>query len=436
MIERIKSALLFLLVVASLVQSYLIVFGSPRYEMIRRDEYVQTDLPGTRLAMEELVYPDQIVLHLGQDRHTVLQPGASSIFYKQVWEFVRQRTFDGFRRSPSVTGPLEWDEIRAKNKGIEIRFRAGIPFEVLGSLVRIQGDVDLNSGLIYKIWIYAAEERDEVRVAFFTQGGYALYEASKADINRDDVERLAAFGEYQPAYQYRAQDYYVPAEPLPMVRQRLPIKAYEIEQWKKSLFLDPAGTRTIPDMEGTDMYTDGKRVLRVRETKKWLVYSDPQPVTSKPNVVMENVRAAIGFVNQHGGWNGAYRAVRVPVEPETGRQTFEFVQYVDQYPIVSDQAEPFGTIRMSLQNGTVSAYERSTIYIPEDALRSRSPDLPREQADLPGGKALDERLAAYANKDRITALYPAYKPVIGDNAVDLVPVWAVELADGKTELLE
>lgn len=436
MIDRIKSALLALLVAASLVQSYLIVFGNPRYEAIRRDEYVQTDLQGTSMTLEELVYPDQIVLHLGQERHTVLYPGASSIFYKQIWEFVRQRTFDGFRRSASMMGSHEWEEIRNQNKGIEIRFRQGIPFPVLESLIRIQGDIDPNGGMIYKIWIYATEDQDEVRVAFFSEGGFALYEASKADVNRDDVERLSNFGEYQPAYLYQPRDYYIPERPLPMVRQQLPLKSYEIDQWKKSLFLDPAGIRTIPDFEGADMYTDGKRVMRIRNSKMWLVYSDSLPVTSKPNAVMENVRAATRFVNQHGGWNGAYRATRVPSEPETGRQSFEFRQYLDQYPIVSGAEEPFGTIRLSVQTGAVSAYERSTAYIPEDALNSRSADTQRQQVELPGGVELESRINRHPNKDLIRAVYPVYKPEVGDQTVDLVPAWAVELNDGKTLLLD
>ena len=57
MMERMKTAVLTVLVFASLVQSYMLVFNTPKYEQIQQGQYVQSDLTGTQVAVEDLLFP-------------------------------------------------------------------------------------------------------------------------------------------------------------------------------------------------------------------------------------------------------------------------------------------------------------------------------------------------------------------------------------------
>src|SRR5690606_39787445 len=89
MIERGKSVVLALLVLASLWQSYLLAFQPGEYESIRESEYVAADIVGTQEKAEQLVFPTRIALHREDGRHTVLYPG--HYFYRLIMEELQDR---------------------------------------------------------------------------------------------------------------------------------------------------------------------------------------------------------------------------------------------------------------------------------------------------------------------------------------------------------
>lgn len=57
MIEKLKSFTLFVLVVASLIQTYMLAYGKPYYELAEETEYIEPELVGTRAEADELIYP-------------------------------------------------------------------------------------------------------------------------------------------------------------------------------------------------------------------------------------------------------------------------------------------------------------------------------------------------------------------------------------------
>ena len=69
MIERGKTVLLALLVVVSLVQSYLLAYSMPGMEVNVRTEqdYVTTEPLGPEEQMNKLLLPEELVLHLGSE---------------------------------------------------------------------------------------------------------------------------------------------------------------------------------------------------------------------------------------------------------------------------------------------------------------------------------------------------------------------------------
>ncbi|UUZ82523.1 hypothetical protein LJK88_50750 [Paenibacillus sp. P26] len=88
MIERLKTAVLALLILLSLLQSYLLAYSYPKLEPVTPEKYVKTDLPGTQIPLEELLFPDQLVLHLGNQQHTVAYP--NSKVYNDIVENIKR----------------------------------------------------------------------------------------------------------------------------------------------------------------------------------------------------------------------------------------------------------------------------------------------------------------------------------------------------------
>lgn len=430
MMEKLKTAVLTLLVMLSLLQSYLLAYSYPQPEQrVIQEEYVKTEMLGTQMSLDEMLFPDHIVVHLGNQQHTVFYPQSRP--YTEIFDTVKQRNLDGFRKNNISALGIHWEEVASKRPGVEIRFRDGLPLTVLQRVMQIKGDLPPENDVITRIWIFAQNE-NEVRTVLFTDTANVVYEAVKADFTTKDIEERfvgVAAGSGIPYKPFNG-DLYVPQKPFPMTAYTMPYTQLTVDQLKRTFFVDPAVTRNLTERDGSEIYTDSKRGLQLKSEQHWMTYSDPvAPSTDNKIDFLGNLLAAVQFINQHGGWNGTYSVQKVPERFLPGSQSYVFRQYFGAYPLMNPRNENIGFIKITLQKDIVSGYERS-IIMPE----TRS--LNRRDTELPGGEALDAMLGKYSKQPQIIDLFPAYRPVVTDKALDLVPVWAVELYDGTYEFLE
>ncbi|MDF2960342.1 MAG: YycH family protein [Paenibacillus sp.] len=433
MIEKLKSVVLVMLVALSLLQSYYLSYSSPKFDPLVQEEYVKTEPIGTQSVLEELLFPDQVVLHLGNQQHTVLYPDTEA--YKRVVENVRQRSLEGLRKTtPSALG-LNWDEIRNKQQGIEVRFRDGVPVNVLQRVMQLKGELPPENDVITRVWIFAKDTtKDDVRTILFTDTYNSMYEVLKADISAKDIERFVSLEGVLPKeeiipYKMAGEDYYLPLKPVTFPAVKLPFTQYSVDQLKRSFFVDPAITRKLSERDGSEIYTDTKRGLKIKNDQRWMMYTDPiAPVDSKEDL-RDNLLSAVQFVNQHGGWNGKYSVYKVPQRLLPANQAFVFRQYYKSLPIMNQRSDNIGFIKIVMQKGIVASYERS-MMIP-DFMKASS-----NESTLAGGEALDAKLNQYSKKSSVISVFPGYRPVINEQMMDLVPSWTVELRDGTYEFLE
>ncbi|MEF3305325.1 YycH family regulatory protein [Paenibacillus sp. GYB003] len=425
MIEKFKTALLAFLVLASLLQSYMLLFSSPRQAPTNQGEYVQTDLIGTQTTTAELIFPELIVLHTGKQTHMALYP--NHLHFKEIMKMLKGRTFDNFRRSAPVLANIDWDDIRSKQAGVEVRFqRGGVPFSILKTVFQLKGDLPLDTEGVNRIWIYVSRETEEVRTYFQTE--FNTYEA-RADLNNKNIEQMIGFGELLVTY-HAKDDYYLPDQPIEVPKYTIGVTSMPIDQLQKTLFVDPNNARNFRNKDGSDTYyTDGKRGLQVKPDLQWMSYTDPIPAVDTRNDVRENLNAAVQFINQNGGWNGSFMAKAITPSQLIGRQQFTFRQYYDSFPIIGEQNESFGLIRIILQNRVVASYERSLMMLDNTKVE-------RSLKTIEGGKTLDDMINAYARKNLIVSVTPAYRPIVRDKTMELSPAWAVELRDGTYEYLK
>ncbi|BBI36766.1 YycH family regulatory protein [Cohnella abietis] len=429
MIEKGKSGLLFLLVVLSLVQSYFLAYSKPYLEARVNTElsYVKTEPLGKGEKLENLIFPEQLVLHMGNDKHTVFYPGAQR-FYELILTKLQLRTFKGMKRES--LNAIDWDKIRQEDLGVELRFGRPIPFELLQRVFRIDGDFLFSRDSIDRIWIYTSKGREEVRTFFFSADGRYVYESQRADLTVGDVEGYVGFGQFWDPYTSEDGNIYIPDKPITrLMEMEVPFTRYTPDQMQDNLFFDPSSTRIIRDKTGPLYYTDNKKGLKIDQDGTWLFYTDPTaPTSGDDNNMIDNVMSAINFVNEHGGWNGQHKLVK-EVEPESGNAIIRFQQYYREVPIVSSSSMNFGYMQLTLQQGLVSSYNRSLLILGSEVTNKHS-------RQLPGGKPLRELLNQMDPTGKnIEALFPAYKPTIGEQSVVLSPVWAVRLVSGEVVIL-
>lgn len=424
MIEKIKTGVLAFLVVLSLLQSYFLAYSFPSLGTIvsTEQDYVQTEKIGQEERVENLIFPEDIVLHLGGDKHTVLYPDTE--FYNRILERLRGREFKSFERN--LRNVQDWDTIRSQEVGLELRFGYGVPVELLQKMMKLDGDLMFLNDQIDRIWIYRMKDREEVRVYFFSSVTSMVYESIRADLTISDVQEYAGYGEYWPSYATADGELYLPLRPLEAIESVIHYETYSPEQMQKNLFFDPSSTRTIEDRSGTQIYTDGKRGMQVEQDGQWIKFTDPVAAASTKDVLSSNVYSAISFINQHGGWDGLHRFVN-PEPEDSGR--LEFRQYYQSLPILSLPSFRFGLMELAVQQGIVTEYERSLMTI-------ASGKAEKVVRYLPGGEQLKQLVSAYDRRAEVEAVYPALRPSLtGGKQLRLTPVWAVRLQDGTTEVL-
>ncbi|NMO94220.1 YycH family regulatory protein [Paenibacillus lemnae] len=425
MMERIKTSFLAFLVLCSLIQSYFLIYRLPGSESVVQsgNSYIETDEMGPEEKTENLIYPKNMVVHLGADKHTMFYPG--QMFYDLIYNRVKGRSFDSFQRR--TVSNMDWSALRSANKGIELNFGSGIPVTLLQRVMQISPDSLFEGESIHKMWLYSVDGEPKVHALFFSTEGNVVYEAAQADLTVQDIGQLVDFGqEWVPYTLSEDESYYIPEQPVDMVSLELTTDLYTVEQMQRSLFFDPGITRNIRERDGSEIYTDGKRSLQVDESQHFINYTDPAAPPSGESNPGRDVLTAINFVNQHGGWNGSYR-LSGTLESQD-RTAVEFQQYYRGYPILDTPGLNYGLMVMELQQGTVTSYERSLLHAERQEQEKRI-------YNLPGGDRLRELLGVVPENVNITALQPAYRPSLQEDQLRLTPVWAVVLQDGTMKEL-
>lgn len=93
----------------------MLAYSDPNPEPVTREEYVKTDQLGPQAKLEDLLFPDHLVPHLGNATHTVVYPNTK--LYGQIVETVNQRWLEGFRKVSASSLGINWDDVRMKLTG-------------------------------------------------------------------------------------------------------------------------------------------------------------------------------------------------------------------------------------------------------------------------------------------------------------------------------
>ncbi|MFB5676937.1 YycH family regulatory protein [Paenibacillus terreus] len=417
--ERLKSAALAALVLGSLVQSYFLIYRLPGSGTVLTSEtsYVQTENMGQEESVEDLIFPDRMIIHMGENKHTVFYPGTT--FYDLILSRLEGRAFENYQRRSIQSA--DWNAIRQQNKGIELSFSGGVPVTLLERLMRITPDPVFRAETINRIWIYIDKQGSKTHALFFSTRGDVVYEATQADLTVEDVAQHVAFGISSPPYEMVEGDYYIPQGDMEVEQPVVLSGLFTIEQMQRNLFFDPSITRNIQEKDGSEIYTDSKRSLQVKQEQRWMSYTDPAAPSSEQSDAVRDLLAGVEFVNQHGGWDGRYR-LALQSSLDYGTKVV-FQQYYKSFPVLDKPAFRFGTIQLEMQQETASVYERSLLYL-------KGGEHSSHKVMLPGGEKLKQQLVKQAEGQAIRDISPVYVPKLIDQGIELVPVWRVKLENG------
>jgi len=249
MMERLKTALLIGLVILSLVQSYLLVYSFPEIGATVRteQEYISPERMGDPLRIDEVLYPEDMVLHMGGDRHAVLYPETG--YYIRIYDQIASGEYRNFQRIPYAM--RDWDELRRNTQGVELRFGGAMPVALLQKTMQLDGDILFLNDAIDRIWLMRRNfpGRNVAEIYFFSADGETVYMAARSPLTADEIADLAGLGSYMPAYALWRGDIYLPEEPIETVAYSFGYTSFSPQQMQRSLFFDPNKTRYLEDRQ-------------------------------------------------------------------------------------------------------------------------------------------------------------------------------------------
>jgi regulatory protein YycH of two-component signal transduction system YycFG len=425
--EKLKSYLLAILVIASLFQSYYLAFGKPEFKALQSTGDVQTTWNGETKEVASLIEPQQIVLHFGNERHTVL--GQDQFFFEETFKKLTQRSFEGFKQVQSNT--INWNQIRNNRSGFEVSFSSGIPVTILSDVIQIKGDFAEYLDFIKTIWITTNAKGDTVKAYFATKDNQYIFEATKVDFIVKDVEQIVGWGlalNQRNNYAWVNNSYYLPENPIPLNKYTYSYSEFTSKQIQSSLFVDPTTSRKLLNQQGVEIYTDGKRGLEIDRTNKWLIYSDPITVPESSTNLELNLQAAVKFVNLHGGWEGKYVLSEMP---EDINQAFGFTEYVNGLALFGPNGYIKNDVEVAMKNGLVTNYERSNAQIDIQKWQSVT------KVEISGQLELLAKNKEYLDSVEIEMIYPVYvMKYMNNQMIELQPQWAAKQVNGQVRLLQ
>jgi regulatory protein YycH of two-component signal transduction system YycFG len=427
MISNLKTVILLFLIVGSLYQSYQISFSNPKPDHFEIGEYIPTELIGNQVDVKDVLFPSRIFIHFGEDTHTVLYPSTTN--FAAIQNVVNSKSFQGIYLNKSIDVDIDFQQLNKTNKGIELVFDHGIPFNILRNTMNIQTNSSISNEIIDRINIVYIEKQDVVKVYFIAKLAGIVFEAIDNDIAKNDMLKLLAKGNPAESYEYIRDKILVPTNPIENFIYSIGTKEYSIEQLKQTFFVDPAVTRNIKERDGSEIYTDGNRGLQIISSGKRFNFTNPIASNLNTESIKEQLVTSIKFINDHGGWDGDYQFIFKRTDQSVTKEKFNFQMFYQTYPLIDTSKQKIGMIDGMAQNSVMTNYERSLVIL-KDVILEKTP------YSLSGKENIIEKFDKHPKSTYIEDVYPVYTTNQTKDVIKLYPVWMIKLKDGSVEILK
>lgn len=435
MLEKAKTLTLMTLVLSSVYLTWQLWTFQPDYDYITPAEYVTPEGLADRKEISQLIKPDKIVHHLGNEQHTISYVGMLS--YNHIFDKMDEWSFYNF---DNVEGRLyaEKQEQIQLERGIEVHFATGIPFSTLAETFSFNIERDFNNPYINRIWISDSLYSDgQVAAMFISEKNQILFQARTKIPNRE-FNNYVAIGNNLPLYESRIfrespriievyPVHYVSLDPITSLSEyRYFYEKIPIEKLISYLFVDPTIVRQHEQM----FYTDSNRGLQIYEHKQSMHFFHPH--TDEANIINHRserfLHRGIHFVNQHKGWNDHYFIDTINENIIDRIIHVSYRQYIGPsglYPVYSSEIEQNDhLIQLEIQGDRVIGYTRPLIHN-DRYMESNSVTLPA------GVDVIDWLIQKEYPVERIESIRIGYKSELTSGYIQYEPHWIVQFTNGQ-----
>lgn len=343
-IETIKSYILTILVIISLLLTFALWNYKPNLETVKSSEsYLnEINLGGTEQTKRSIIQPAKIVFHKNGQLFGFEDTNDYEAFYRRMENW----TFDDYK-----TGQLK--SLALDRNHIEFVFPSEMPMELIKSLFKINTDEDLPSWSFNRMYILFNPSNSTIDLKFvsidnhqqatFTVKDSSVFRNTWSSIqsDRNQIEYLSFGKDSSPIY--------IPKEPIEAKKRTLSVHTINVNLLVGALFQDPS----IVNPNSADGYlSDGQRRIKLLEDRRAMEFAHPMHSTNDRSNVVELLERSLANINSHKGWTDKYYLEAI----DTTTNLLRYRMQYNGYPVFN--SNDLSIIETELINLELRAYRR------------------------------------------------------------------------------
>ncbi|MFC4411673.1 YycH family regulatory protein [Chungangia koreensis] len=331
-LESIKSLILLLLVLLSVLLSFSIWNFMPGYETIDKQPTVDITI-GAQKRVEEVVKPYKLLFNFEDGKRGT----ENSLVIDRIFEKMKQLSIQELTLNQKISVEGINETLRKPNQ-FTFFYPAGVPFKVLDTILTIEDSNIPEESFTQMIVKWNGNDENRLQISFINNQENLEYIAYASGIDRsrlsDQILTDAAnYNTYTEVQREGHLSLYLSSQaPDDMYEYTYLLTDTNLDQFKKALFPDPNVVRSNTVALSTQEFLDDSSKLTVDTTNKWINYVNPGEESKGIAIPSELIFNSIDFVNEHGGWTDDYRFFDIdPINKE-----ISFGLHIAGFPAFSD----------------------------------------------------------------------------------------------------
>jgi len=327
--EGIKSIVLTLLVIFSLVLTWSIWTNSPNIDPINQVQYMEEVEISNKQEISAIVKPIQVLYHNDNNHYG----SSSEEIIDNLMEIVNNWSFSDIENISANYTPQEFQNFANKAGTSEIIFADEVPLLLYKQVIKLE-DSELPDIEFNRIVVKSSSDYNKTNNVYFVNT--AKEYIYKTSVDGSDVKQFVEqikkisdmFLPFSSVEIAEGKKFYLPSNELTINSYKYYTEQLDEKEFRDALFASPKLVKKINTARG-QRYTDGLSRMNVYKDTMMLSYIDPTQEEKAIASSSELLERSIQFVNDHAGWEENYHFA----ELKSSKQKVTFRLYMNGLPV-------------------------------------------------------------------------------------------------------
>lgn len=329
--EKIKSAILTVLVLVSIFLTWNLWTYQPNYATMEKNNYVAVVSLSEKKEVKKIIRPDKVFFHQKGEHYGT----TNAVELEKLIKEISRWSFSDVKNITDKAGNI--NNLIHSNDSAEIVYPTDVPVDLYRNVLNFE-EKNLPSFNFDRIVINVENADKENGIVYFISTiNQQVYSSSISSTFINDFNR--AF--YKNAFQYphyvafnatESRTIFLAEDKTDMMEYKYFPVTLNSEEFKDALFNDPSFVQKSFVYQGEE-YTNNSSKMNINYSKNLLLYVNPTAESNYVENSSELIKRSIDFVNEHGGWTDSYRYVEK--DEKNHRVTFRLYS-MEGYPVFNE----------------------------------------------------------------------------------------------------